>query len=173
MAVCYSIMGVKLWGNDVIGEQVQNRSRQIKAKRKVVKMIVVVTITFAVCWLPLHVYNLLGILYPEAHMQPYSLNLYLAIWCLAMTSSMYNPIIYCWMNDRFRDGFKKVFRCMKPTIDSKPDHFRGGVTATSGGPPTTTSCQMNNYQKQIIDGKSTNCNNTVVSNSEFVDDTTC
>ncbi|GIY60812.1 hypothetical protein CDAR_308041 [Caerostris darwini] len=34
---------------------------------------------------------------------------YLSIYWLAMSNSMYNPIIYCWMNSRFRQGFKNVF----------------------------------------------------------------
>ena len=40
MAVCYSIMGAKLWASEGIGEQVQNRNRQIQAKKKVNHFIV-------------------------------------------------------------------------------------------------------------------------------------
>ncbi|KAM9822747.1 substance-P receptor-like isoform 2-T2 [Syngnathus typhle] len=36
---------------------------------------------------------------------------YLAVMWLAMSSTMYNPIIYCCLNDRFRAGFKQAFRC--------------------------------------------------------------
>lgn len=76
---------------------------------------------------------------------------------------------------RFRDGFKKVFRCMIPTIDSKPDHFRGGITATSGGPQTSTTSHMTtiNYHKPYGDKVTSNCGPPMITHSEYVDDTSC
>ncbi|KAK6013010.1 hypothetical protein OSTOST_21740 [Ostertagia ostertagi] len=38
--------------------------------------------------------------------------IYLAIYWIAMSSSAYNPIIYCFANERFRIGFRYVFRWM-------------------------------------------------------------
>ena len=35
MAVCYTIISTKLWGNGLLGENIPNRARQITAKRKV------------------------------------------------------------------------------------------------------------------------------------------
>ncbi|GIX80015.1 tachykinin-like peptides receptor 99D [Caerostris darwini] len=76
-------------------------------------MMIVVVVIFAVCWLPYHVYFLL------AHHLPWIITVsnvqhtYLSIYWLAMSNSMYNPIIYCWMNSRFRQGFKNVFFCCK------------------------------------------------------------
>lgn len=40
---------------------------------------------------------------------------FLAHW-LAMSHACYNPIIYCWMNSRFRMSFKYVLRWL-PCID--------------------------------------------------------
>lgn len=36
--------------------------------------------------------------------------LYFLVHWLAMSHPCYNPIIYCWMNARFRMGFYSVFR---------------------------------------------------------------
>ncbi|GBL91146.1 Tachykinin-like peptides receptor 99D [Araneus ventricosus] len=80
---------------------------------QIVKMMIVVVVIFAVCWLPYHVYFLV------AHHLPHILNetfvqpTYLIIYWLAMSNACYNPFIYCWMNSRFRQGFKSVFRCCK------------------------------------------------------------
>lgn len=63
-------------------------------------MMIVVVVIFAVCWLPYHVYFLATHHHPEITQSEYVQHIYLAIYWLAMSNSMYNPIIYCWMNSR-------------------------------------------------------------------------
>ncbi|KAL0193525.1 hypothetical protein M9458_011821, partial [Cirrhinus mrigala] len=65
----------------------------------VVKMMIVVVCTFAVCWLPYHVYFLIYQFYPHLFEHPFIQQVYLTIMWLAMSSTMYNPIIYCCLND--------------------------------------------------------------------------
>ncbi|CDR00351.1 unnamed protein product [Oncorhynchus mykiss] len=81
-------------------------------------MMIVVVCTFAVCWLPYHIYFLLQQFHPDP-MQlfewRYIQQVYLAVMWLAMSSTMYNPIIYCCLNDRFRAGFQQVF-CWCPCV---------------------------------------------------------
>jgi tachykinin-like receptor len=67
---------------------------------QVVKMMIVVVSIFAVCWLPFHMYFILISFVPEITNAKYIQEVYLAIYWLAMSNSMYNPIIYCWMNSR-------------------------------------------------------------------------
>lgn len=64
-------------------------------------MMMVVVIIFAVCWLPFQIYFIVTSYYPEITNSPYIQEVYLAIYWLAMSNSMYNPIIYCWMNSRY------------------------------------------------------------------------
>ena len=63
-------------------------------------MMIVVVCTFAICWLPYHVYFLLHEFFPELFEEKFIQQFYLAIMWLAMSSTMYNPIIYCCLNDR-------------------------------------------------------------------------
>lgn len=65
-----------------------------------VKTMVVVVIIFAVCWLPYHIYFILGSFKEDIYQQKYIQQVYLAIFLLAMSSTMYNPIIYCCLNQR-------------------------------------------------------------------------
>lgn len=67
---------------------------------QVVKMMIMVVAIFAICWLPQHVYFIITFYYPEINQWEHILEVYLMIYWLAMSNTMYNPFIYCWMNHR-------------------------------------------------------------------------
>nr|XP_040224412.2 tachykinin-like peptides receptor 99D isoform X3 [Anopheles coluzzii] len=139
MTYTYARVGLELWGSKSIGECTQRQLDNIKSKRRVVKMMMIVVIIFAVCWLPFQIYFILTSYYPELTKKPYIQEVYLAIYWLAMSNSMYNPIIYCWMNLRFRRGFQQFFRCcpfVRVTPDSASSHRRTGTSrySCSGSP---------------------------------------
>ncbi|KAF4105731.1 substance-K receptor [Onychostoma macrolepis] len=110
MLVTYSLVGRRLWGSEIPGEASNHYQNQMQAKRKVVKMMIVVVTTFAICWLPYHIYFILGSFNRDIYKQHYIQQVYLSIFWLAMSSTMYNPIIYCCLNQRFRSGFRKAFQ---------------------------------------------------------------
>ncbi|KAL4711731.1 hypothetical protein ACJJTC_003498 [Scirpophaga incertulas] len=111
MSYTYSRVGLELWGSQSIGECTQRQLDNVKSKRRVVKMMIVVVVIFAVCWLPFHVYFVVTSYYPDVVNYDHIQEIYLGIYWLAMSNSMYNPIIYCWMNSKFRRGFKQFFWC--------------------------------------------------------------
>ncbi|XP_051947381.1 neuromedin-K receptor-like [Xyrauchen texanus] len=110
MAATYSRVGLTLWGGEIPGHSSENFQDQLKAKRKVVKMMVIVVVTFAICWLPYHAYFIVTGLNRKLNKWTFIQQVYLSVLWLSMSSSMYNPIIYCCLNSRFRAGFKRVFR---------------------------------------------------------------
>nr|KAI8766675.1 tachykinin-like peptides receptor 99D isoform X2 [Biomphalaria glabrata] len=105
----YARIGWELWGSKAIGEVVPMQAERVRRKRKVVKMMVAVVVIFGVCWLPTHIYFILTNVYHQLVMWPYTQQVYLFIYWLAMSNSMYNPIVYCLMNARFRAGFRRFF----------------------------------------------------------------
>ncbi|XP_050685417.1 tachykinin-like peptides receptor 99D [Leptidea sinapis] len=111
MTYTYAKVGRELWGSKSIGECTQRQLENVKSKRRVVKMMIVVVVIFAVCWLPFHTYFLVTSYYPDVVNYEHIQEIYLGIYWLAMSNSMYNPIIYCWMNSKFRRGFKQLFWC--------------------------------------------------------------
>ncbi|XP_043911693.1 neuromedin-K receptor-like [Protopterus annectens] len=120
MFCTYGIIGTTLWGNPIPGDPATriNYQHQIKAKRKVVRMMTIAVITFAISWLPYHLYFILGSFRSNIYTEKYIQQVYLAIFWLAMSSAMYNPVIYYCLNQRFRSGFKWAFRwcpCIKAT----------------------------------------------------------
>ena len=63
-------------------------------------MMIIVVVTFAICWLPQHIYIFVWAM-GKIDQQIWSQPLYLAFYWLAMSNAMYNPLIYCWMNARW------------------------------------------------------------------------
>ncbi|KAM6331373.1 substance-P receptor isoform 2-T2 [Alca torda] len=97
----YTVVGITLWASEIPGDSSDRYHEQVSAKRKVVKMMIIVVCTFALCWLPYHIYFTLQYFNPEWYLQKFIQQVYLAIMWLAMSSTMYNPIIYCCLNDRW------------------------------------------------------------------------
>ncbi|KAM7419331.1 hypothetical protein PAMA_016446 [Pampus argenteus] len=98
MGITYTIVGVTLWGGQIPGDSSDNYHGQLRAKRKVVKMMIIVVVTFALCWLPYHVYFIVTGLNKHLNKWKYIQQVYLSVLWLAMSSTI------------FRAGFKQVFR---------------------------------------------------------------
>ncbi|KAJ1091090.1 hypothetical protein NDU88_004217, partial [Pleurodeles waltl] len=96
----YTVVGITLWASEIPGDSSDRYHEQVTAKRKVVKMMIVVVCTFAVCWLPYHIFFMLQYIDEELFQMKAIQQIYLAIMWLAMSSTMYNPIIYCCLNER-------------------------------------------------------------------------
>ncbi|XP_070556252.1 orexin/Hypocretin receptor type 1-like [Ptychodera flava] len=100
--------------NDVINKSTEN---QLLSRRKVAKMLIVVVIIFAICYLPLHVLNILR-QFPDVFMQfEYDLSqrdvfhvpFFVAHW-FAYANSATNPIIYNFLSAKFRREFRAAFQ---------------------------------------------------------------
>eukprot|EP00063_Salmo_salar_P060851 XP_014035686.1 PREDICTED: neuromedin-K receptor-like [Salmo salar] len=152
MLVTYSLIGQTLWGSEIPGETSDHYQNQIQAKRKVVKMMIVVVTTFALCWLPYHIYFILGSVSIEIYTQRYIQQVYLAIFWLAMSSTMYNPIIYCCLNQRFRSGFRHAFSWVPFIKVSDEDKMELQYTRTFR---MIRSCRTDNTNSTVVRHNST------------------
>ena len=96
---------------------------------QVVKMVVTLVVVFALCWLPLHLFNLIIDFAPHvldlitstrAERVYYSI-FYTCHW-LAMANSFTNPIIYGFLNESFRVSqiqhhlFKLMHICLGKSV---------------------------------------------------------
>nr|VZH91150.1 unnamed protein product [Spirometra erinaceieuropaei] len=107
----YIPITIKLWAHRGLGEVTHGQRENIKSKRKVVKMLIAVMLIFAVCWLPYQLFFLI-LRAPIDHEHPSLPSIFIFCYVLAMSNSMYNPIIYCTMNHRFKNGFLNAFGCL-------------------------------------------------------------
>ncbi|CAH1794468.1 unnamed protein product [Owenia fusiformis] len=120
----YIWIGVVIWAKKPPGEAENNRDQRMAAsKRKMIKMMITVVIIYAICWLPLHTITILGDLQPSIWHNQYMNVVWICSHWFAMSNSCYNPLVYCWMNAKYRNGFKHVFRKCCPFLagcESKP-----------------------------------------------------
>ncbi|KAJ6640304.1 Tachykinin-like peptides receptor 86C [Pseudolycoriella hygida] len=108
MVVCYSFMGKELWGSQSIGEHTERQRESVKSKKKVVRMFIAVVSIFGICWLPYHMFYVYAYHNPMMTSSAYVPHLFLGFYFLAMSNTMVNPIIYYWMNRKFRHYFQEV-----------------------------------------------------------------
>ena len=100
----YILIVCHLRSNNPLPErEAEERQRQ----NHVTRVLTILVLTFAICWLPLHL-HLLAAYYASI---PDSLiyKVLLIVWhCLAYLSSMLNPIIYNFFSHDFRTAFRSV-----------------------------------------------------------------
>ena len=67
-------------------------------------------VIFAICWLPLNIVHMVA----EFHRFDISYYrvLFLTTHVIAMSSTVYNPFLYSWLNDNFRKEFQQIIPCL-------------------------------------------------------------
>ncbi|CAL1529231.1 unnamed protein product, partial [Lymnaea stagnalis] len=112
ITLLYGRIVIQLRCADVPGDCKQSRAENIRMKRSVTKMVVIVVIVFAVCWLPIQI-----ILFAEIFGSYPKNKLYTGILfasnCLAYLNSCVNPILYAFLSDSFRQSFKRLLCCKR------------------------------------------------------------
>ncbi|KAL8561787.1 hypothetical protein ACOMHN_010721 [Nucella lapillus] len=117
-------IGYLIWLKKTPGEAERDRDRRIaSSKRRIMKMIIVVVVIYAVCWLPLHVITIAGDLDPSIYDHSHMNIVWLCFHWLAMSHSCYNPFVYFGMNKRFRNSLKKVLKLCHVIRMSREDLY--------------------------------------------------
>ncbi|XP_062843285.1 G-protein coupled receptor 83-like [Trichomycterus rosablanca] len=99
ITAAYSAVARRLWRRNAIGDVTSEQYFLQRRKRKrTIKMLVLVVLVFAVCWFPLNCYVVLL----SSHAIHSNNGIYFSFHWLAMSSTCYNPFIYCWLNQSFR-----------------------------------------------------------------------
>ncbi|XP_053954082.1 RYamide receptor-like [Anastrepha ludens] len=106
----YIQMAVKLWGTRAPGNAQDTRDiTLLRNKKKVIKMLIIVVVVFGLCWLPLQLYNILYVTFPEINEYHFISIIWFSCDWLAMSNSCYNPFIYGIYNEKFKREFNKRF----------------------------------------------------------------
>ncbi|OCT69746.1 hypothetical protein XELAEV_18036670mg [Xenopus laevis] len=110
IALSYLSISVKLKNRVVPGNITNVQAEWDRARRKkTFRLLVLVVGAFGMCWLPLHIFNIMkDIDINLIDKQYFNLVQLLCHW-LAMMSACTNSLLYAWLHDSFRGELKKMF----------------------------------------------------------------
>lgn len=84
---------------------------KLEAKKRVIRMLVVIVVMFFLCWMPLYCVNTWRAFDEMAAKHALSGLPISFIHLLSYISACVNPLIYCFMNTRFRKALFSTFSC--------------------------------------------------------------
>ncbi|XP_052590904.1 cholecystokinin receptor type A [Peromyscus californicus insignis] len=127
-------------GNRVNRVGSSSSAANLIAKKRVIRMLIVIVALFFLCWMPIfsaNAWRAYDTVSAEKHLSGTPISFILL---LSYTSSCVNPIIYCFMNRRFRLGFMATFPCCP---NPGPPGVRGEVGGEEDG--RTVGASLSRY----------------------------
>ncbi|XP_008053878.1 cholecystokinin receptor type A [Carlito syrichta] len=121
----------------------------LMAKKRVIRMLMVIVVLFFLCWMPIFSANAWRAYDTASAERRLSGTPISFILLLSYTSSCVNPIIYCFMNRRFRRGFMATFPCCP---SPGPPGARGDVGEEEEGRTTGASLSRGSYSHVSASG---------------------
>ncbi|XP_031707503.1 cholecystokinin receptor-like isoform X2 [Anarrhichthys ocellatus] len=123
---------------------------KLQAKKRVIRMLIVIVALFFICWMPLYSANTWKAFDLKSASKALTGAPISFIHLLCYTSACVNPIIYCFMNMRFRKALLSTFACCFRNRFCRwwcrrKEGAEDGVTATSMGTSMATSMSKFSY----------------------------
>ncbi|XP_037544520.1 somatostatin receptor type 5 [Nematolebias whitei] len=103
ICLCYLLIVFKIRSSGIKVHATSTKRR--KSERKVTRMVVIVVAVFVFCWLPFYALNIINLLVslPSEYQ-----GLYYFVVVLGYANSCANPIVYGFLSDNFKRGFRKA-----------------------------------------------------------------
>lgn len=98
-----------------IGSGTASRERdemEIRRKRRTNKMLIAMVTIFVCCWAAINLVLLVSEYNVPFRTRKYFSLIFFTAHVIAMSSTIYNPFLYAWMNDNFKKEFKLVLPCL-------------------------------------------------------------
>ena len=124
ICICYVMVGIKVWKRSVSGIKGTQTEKNIqRSKIRIVRMLITVTVVFAMAWLPLYSIRMRILFGPPMVGMERSIVLQtivpIAQWLGSATSAV-NPVIYCYFSEQFRKSIAAIFKskscCSRITV---------------------------------------------------------
>ena len=144
-AYFYSMVVKTVWKRQNIGNTSEGKKKSFdKNKWKTIKMLMVVTVLFAIAWFPTHLMHFLKFftnVIPITKGKCNASTFYMLCYWLGISSCVFNPFIYCYFNKDFREEAIRYWNRLMPwfKIDRqiKTEENSNATTTSSTGNATT------------------------------------
>ena len=130
------------------------RAESIRSKKRVTRMVIIVVVIFAVCWLPIQLVLLIQSAIRDFNPSISTFAISVSANCLAYMNSCVNPILYAFLSENFRRSFIRLL-CCSPEPFSKFEYERTNV---HGREKDTKESLLNNGSKSNGEAKDKNSN---------------
>lgn len=111
MAVLYVLICRKLWLRKIPGNiSSTNRAVMEMSKRRVVRLVAILVVVFALCWFPTYVNHYFWFVRPE-HYHKVRIEIYFVFAWLAHANSAINPCLYVILSGSFRRELASALAC--------------------------------------------------------------
>lgn len=114
---------------------------EICRKKRTNRMLIAMVVIFAICWLPLNIVHMVAEFH-RSELKHYKV-LFLSTHVIAMSSTIYNPFLYSWLNDNFRKEFQQILPCL----------FKLCVCFQSDRSSSLTNTNNNNHHQAFPGGE--------------------
>uniref|UniRef100_A0A9J2P3F8 G-protein coupled receptors family 1 profile domain-containing protein n=1 Tax=Ascaris lumbricoides TaxID=6252 RepID=A0A9J2P3F8_ASCLU len=108
-------------------------------KKRLLRMLIIMVVVFGICWFPFNLLNILRDLHLDSSIKPYFSFLFLSAHVISMTATCWNPIVYAWMNDAFRERF----------VAAVPFLSRWFISGRRSRPRVLTNCELANERSKL------------------------
>lgn len=114
ICILYVLLIHRIGGRGRVGGHVSEvggatSRKSMTSRRRVMRMVTAVIVTFALCWLPTHVSFLVDAFVDvDQHYNYERIAFQIAATCLAYLNSCLNPVIYAFLSENFRQSFREL-----------------------------------------------------------------
>ncbi|XP_029466631.1 opsin-VA-like [Rhinatrema bivittatum] len=130
-----------------------------KPEKEVTRMVIIMILAFLVCWSPYATFSILVTAYPSIDLDP---RLAAIPAFFAKTASVYNPVIYVFMNKQFRRCLLQMFHCSeKEAVETNinPTSERAALNKDNhGGEMLTVAVHVATSTIRKNDDEQSSCN---------------
>jgi allatostatin receptor len=120
-----------------VGAGVSISAETIRSRRRVTRMVIIVVVIFAVSWLPNHICFMILYWKPNPPTEKHFYVFHSFARILAYANSCVNPILYAFLSENFRKGFRKIL-CLGTKHNARMDFERTNTRPLLTG--TTGAC---------------------------------
>lgn len=136
MFFAYGKIAHQLWIRKPIGDS-HDWEKSMKQKKSIIRMLIVIVLIFLVCWLPFFAVHIYRFYHYVAFKNFRLVNLVVQV--IGFTNSAVNPIIYGFMNQKFKQTFRhmytrlrmKIYRGNNASVHSQSSSAPNSQTAES------------------------------------------